>query len=96
MSRALTGLPLGFLVWDRFDNSKRLAELAERGPGEVIILHGSDDEAIPVWMSRTLAAQQKQIVRLREIPGGRHNTIPLTHPEMIAEALRECGGDAGK
>ena len=92
MSRALTGLPLGFIVWHRFDNSARLAELAARGPGEVIILHGTDDEAIPVWMSRTLAAQQKQIVRLREIPGGRHNSIPETHPEMISEALKEIGG----
>ena len=93
MSRAITGLPLGFLVWNRFDNSARLAELSARGPGEVIIFHGTDDEAIPVWMSRTLAAQQKQIVRLREIPGGRHNTIQETHADEIAKALEEIGGD---
>lgn len=91
MTGVLTGLPLGFVVWHRFDNSTRLAELAARGPGKVIILHGTDDEAIPVAMSRKLAAQQKQIVRLREIPGGRHNTLPETHPEMISEALEEVG-----
>lgn len=93
MSRAMTGLPLGFMVWHRFDNAARLAELASRGPGEVIILHGSDDEVIPVAMGRSLAAGQKETVRLREIPGGRHNTIQETHAAEVAEALRECGGD---
>ena len=68
-----------------------LAELAARGPGEVIIFHGDDDEAIPVWMSRQLAEGQKQIVRLREIPGGRHNTIQETDADAVAAALREIG-----
>ncbi len=93
MSRAMTGLPLGFMVWHRFDNAARLAELASRGPGEVIILHGSDDEVIPVAMGRSLAAGQKETVRLREIPGGRHNTIQETHAAEVAAALRKCGGD---
>jgi uncharacterized protein len=91
MSRHLTGLPVGFLVWHRFDNVTRLAELAARGPGEVVIFHGDDDEAIPVWMSRKLAEGQKEIVRLREIPGGRHNTIQETHADSVAAALREIG-----
>ncbi len=93
MSGVLTGLPLGFLVWHRFDNPARLAELAARGPGKVVILHGTDDEAIPVWMSRKLAAEQKSAVTLREIPGGRHNTIPETHRAELANAIRETGGD---
>ncbi len=93
MSGVLTGLPLGFLVWHRFDNPARLAELAARGPGKVVILHGTDDEAIPVWMSRKLAAKQKSTVTLREIPGGRHNTIPETHRAELAAALREIGAD---
>lgn len=92
MSQHLTGMPLGFLIWHRFDNSARLSELSARGPGEVIIFHGTDDEAIPVAMSRTLAAEHKQIVRLREIPGGRHNTIQETHAEMVSAALKEIGG----
>ncbi len=92
MSRAMLGLPLGFLVWHRFDNSARLADLSARGPGEVTIFHGTDDEVIPVWMSRTLASEQKKIVRLREIPGGRHNTIQETHAADVAEALEKIGG----
>ena len=92
MSQHMTGMPLGFLIWHSFDNSARLAEIAARGPGEVTIFHGTDDEAIPVAMSLTLAAEQKQIVRLREIPGGRHNTIQETHAEMVSAALKEIGG----
>ncbi|MEO5915744.1 MAG: hypothetical protein ABIS50_16030 [Luteolibacter sp.] len=91
MSRVVTGLPVGFLVWHRFDNAARLAELAARGSGEAIIFHGSDDESIPVTMSRTLAADRKDIVRLREISGGRHNDIQEKNAEAVAEALREIG-----
>jgi pimeloyl-ACP methyl ester carboxylesterase len=91
MTRVVTGVPLGFLVWHRFDNSARLAELSARGRGEVIILHGSDDEVIPVSMSRTLAAEQKKTVHLREIPGGRHNTVQESNAADLADALREIG-----
>lgn len=91
MSRHMTGLPLGFFVWHRFDNAARLGELAARGAGAVVILHGTDDEAIPSSMSRELAAGQKQIVRLREIPGGRHNDLPELHAADISAALEEIG-----
>ncbi|MES2439736.1 MAG: hypothetical protein V4584_11740 [Verrucomicrobiota bacterium] len=91
MSRSVTGLPLGPLVWHRFDNAERLAELAARGPGEVIIFHGTDDEAIPVTMSRTLATQRKDVVHLIDISGGRHNTIQETNTQEVADALREIG-----
>jgi pimeloyl-ACP methyl ester carboxylesterase len=93
MSQALTGLPLGFLVWHRFDNSARLAELEARGPGQVIILHGTDDEVIPVEMSRSLAAQHPTVVRFIEIPGGRHNSIQETHTRELVEALDDCRRD---
>lgn len=91
MSRRVTGLPLGFLVRHRYDNPARLAELAARGPGEVIILHGIADEVIPVAMSRTLAGQQPAIVRLHAIPGGKHNTIQEEHADELARALIDAG-----
>ncbi len=91
MAREVTGLPLGFLVTHRFDNTARLAELAARGPGEVIILHGSADEVIPVAMSRSLAARQPTLIRLLDIPGGRHNAIQENHANAIASALSEEG-----
>lgn len=91
MSREVTGLPLGFLVTHRFDNEARLADLAARGSGKVIILHGTDDEVIPVEMSRRLAAGQKETVYLVEIPGAHHNDIPERNPDQVAGALMETG-----
>jgi pimeloyl-ACP methyl ester carboxylesterase len=91
MAHVVTGLPIGFLVTQRFNNEARLAELAARGPGEVIILHGVNDEVIPVTMSRTLASQQKDIVRLVEIPDARHNTIQSQNSALLGDALREAG-----
>lgn len=91
MANVVTGLPVGFLVTHRFDNEARLAELAARGPGEVIILHGSDDESIPVTMGRKLAEQQKDVVHFIEIPGGRHNTIQDQNAGDLSDALRQIG-----
>jgi pimeloyl-ACP methyl ester carboxylesterase len=91
MARQMTGLPLGFLVTHRFDNDARLAELSNRGPGNVIIIHGTGDEVIPVGMSRKLAAARKDVVRLVEIPGARHNTIQELNPEPLSGAIREIG-----
>lgn len=93
MCREVTGLPLGFLVWHRFDNSARLAELAKLGEGKVTILHGSDDEVIPIEMGRKLASQHSSIVRLIEIPGGRHNTIQEQHADIVSRALIATGND---
>lgn len=91
MSQVMTGLPLGGIVWHRFDNSTRLAEMAARGDAQIAIFHGTDDEAIPISMSRTLASEQKTSVRLVEIPRGRHNTLQETHASEISHAMREIG-----
>lgn len=92
MAKEVTGLPLGIFVWHRFDNRSQLKELAGRGSGKVIVFHGTDDEVIPVGMSRKLAAERKGIVELREIQGGRHNTIQAEHAVSLAAALREAQG----
>ena len=91
MTRVVTGIPLGFLVWHRFDNQARLSEMEARGPGNIIIFHGVNDEVIPVTMSRNLASEHRDLVRLIEIPGGRHNTVQGTNASEIAEALTEIG-----
>lgn len=91
MARVLTGLPVGFLVRHRFDNKARLADLAARGPGKVVILHGSHDEIIPIAMSRELARKYSGLVALTEIPGGDHNGIASQNPTLLAHALRIAG-----
>ena len=88
MSRAVTGIPLGFLVTHRFDNSARLDEIISRGPANILILHGTDDEVIPVGMSRKLARGRENSVSLTEIQGARHNDIPENHSAVLARALR--------
>ncbi|MEK7952102.1 alpha/beta hydrolase [Luteolibacter soli] len=90
MTKAMFGVDLGFLVWHRFDNRTRLKELEKRGNAEVFILHGSDDEAIPVTMSRQLAKEFPGVVRYTEIPGGRHNTIQDMAPEAIHAAMEKA------
>lgn len=87
MSRVVTGLPLGMLVTHRFDNAARLDEIISKGPAKVIILHGSDDEVIPVAMSRSLAHGRETSVQLIEIQGARHNDIAQEHPEQLIRAL---------
>lgn len=75
MTEAMFGVDLGFLVWHRFDNRARLTKLSKHDDAAVFILHGDDDEAIPVAMSRDLAKEFPDLVRYTEIPGGRHNTL---------------------
>jgi uncharacterized protein len=75
MTEAMFGVDLGFLVWHRFDNRARLKDLAEHGDAEVFILHGDQDESIPVTMSRDLTKEFPNLVRYTEIPGGRHNNL---------------------
>ena len=91
MAERIIGLPVGFLVVHRYDNSARLAELRARGPGRVEIIHGTDDEVIPVDMGRILAASIPGTGKLTEIPGGKHNDIQENHEAILASALREAG-----
>jgi pimeloyl-ACP methyl ester carboxylesterase len=91
MSQVVTGLPVGFLVTHRFDNAARLDEIIARGPATVVILHGTDDEVIPVDMSRRLARGRENTVRLKEIQGARHNDIAQAHAEPLIRALHFIG-----
>lgn len=91
MAQHMMGVPLGPFVWQRFDNGARLNELAARGPGKVIILHGTDDEVIPFAMSEKLKSTQSHIVDLKAIPRGRHNDLQDKNTGEIADALRLIG-----
>jgi len=91
MSRRVIGVPLGFLVTHRFDNEARLDEIIAQGPARIVILHGTDDEVIPVDMSRTLAKGRESTVRLIEIQGASHNDIALSHAEPLIRALHFIG-----
>lgn len=91
MGRVVTGLPVGFLVTHRFDNEARLDEIIARGPARIVILHGTDNEVIPVEMSRKLAWGREKTVSLIEIQGAYHNDIAQNQPEKLARALTFIG-----
>lgn len=92
MAKVKLGLPLGFLVWHRFDNRARLAALSANR-GKAWVFHGDADVIIPAAMSRTLAAEFPGTITLQEIPGAGHNNlIPRAHKRILA-AMTAARGD---
>ncbi len=89
MTRVVLKLPLGPLVWHRFDNRAGLAALEKDG-GHAWILHGTEDTIIPVEMSRELAREFPATVTLREVPGTGHNDILTNAAPGIATAMAEA------
>lgn len=78
--------PMNVILWHRFDNRARLAELAARTPPPgVVIIHGTLDDMIPVAMGRELAAAHPSFAIMHEIPNGDHNgIIDEAQPAIIA------------
>jgi pimeloyl-ACP methyl ester carboxylesterase len=76
MARRTIGWPLCYLLMHNFDNRARLAEVVKQVPLPMItIIHGSDDEVIPVAMGRALAQEFAGKLVYREIAGADHNGI---------------------
>jgi len=90
MGRLVVGWPLCLLNRHRYDNRRPLASLCARG-ARVWIVHGVDDEAIPVAMARDLAAVDARAVRLVEVPGGRHNDLWDVAPDALTRVFLEAG-----
>jgi pimeloyl-ACP methyl ester carboxylesterase len=89
MARVRLKLPLGFLVWHRFDNRTGLACLKECG-GHAWVFHGTADRIIPVEMSRTLAAEFPDVVSLQEFQGADHNGLLQSGSKKIIAAMMEA------
>ncbi|MBC7980043.1 MAG: alpha/beta hydrolase [Armatimonadetes bacterium] len=89
MAKVYTGLPLGFLVTERFDNRARIGAVSKFGPGRLVIVHGTEDESIPVRMGRELARLYPDNVIFREVAQGKHNNIQQDFPEEIIKAISE-------
>ena len=91
MARLAVGWPLCHLNRHRYDNRRVLPVVAARG-ARVWIVHGVEDEIIPIRMARELAGLAPDSVRLTEVPGGRHNDLPMVAPSVLAGVFREAGG----
>lgn len=76
MAKRVVGWPLCYLLRGNFDNLARLNEIsAQSPPPSVHIIHGTDDEVIPVWMSRKSKELFPELLSYDEVPGATHNTI---------------------
>jgi len=95
MARRVIGWPLCHLNRHRFDNVARLTTLTARG-AQVRLFHGQDDEAVPVSMSRELAAMFPKTVRLTEVPHCGHDDVVPAAGSDIGKALRELAGDTSR
>lgn len=68
---AIFPLPLGFLLYERFDTVEALSKY----PGKVVIVAAERDEVLPVGHARALAKAASHAAYL-ELPGAGHNTWP--------------------
>lgn len=76
--------PCGQLIWHRFDNVARLAEIARQSPRPAVeIVHGSDDTMIPPEMSERLAAPYPGWVQRQVVPGGDHETVAIDAVQLL-------------
>lgn len=90
MARRTVGWPLCWLLLHDFDNRARLRELAARPhPPRILILHGADDQLVPVSMGRQLASMFPAMITFHDIPGADHNTILDDAHNQIYAAMRE-------
>jgi fermentation-respiration switch protein FrsA (DUF1100 family) len=64
-------LPLGLVIADKYNVERDIG--AVRAP--VLILHGEQDEVIPVEMGRRVYAAAKAPKRIELFPDGRHNDL---------------------
>lgn len=88
MGRIVLGRPLCWLNLHRFDNRLHLANMVKKG-ATVTIFHGTEDEVIPIRMSRELASAQPRSVKLVEVPGADHNFIVSMAATEISDAMRQ-------
>lgn len=86
MGNAMYFWPCGQLLWQRFDNRARLAEIARQNPRpSVLIVHGDHDEDIPVTMSGELAAPYPGWVELNVVAGADHGTVLIAALRMLGK-----------
>ena len=77
-------LPVRLLLRDRFDTASK----APRIEVPVLLIHGSEDEVVPAWMSEELEELFPHATR-RLIEDAHHNDLLLLHARELRAALGE-------
>lgn len=68
-------------------DTHRVDAAMQRIDRPVLLLHGDADTIVPVTHSRRLKAVGADSVRLLELPGGEHNSLRESHPEIDAAVI---------
>lgn len=89
MAELKVGLAKNAPFKHQFDNRPGLKEL-QTNKGHAWIIHGSADEIIPVQMSKTLAAEFPDVVKLQVIQDARHNDILRLASKQILQAMTDA------
>lgn len=88
MARRSVGWPMCELLVHRFDNHARLADLAAAGMPPTVIIHGQEDNFIPMAMGQDLA-QAHPGIHFSVIVGAGHNDILAVAAREIHAAMGE-------
>jgi pimeloyl-ACP methyl ester carboxylesterase len=89
MAELRVGLAKDAPFSQQFDNRLGLKEL-QQTKGTAWIIHGADDQIIPVEMSKTLADEFKDVVKLTVIAHAGHNDILSAASQQVLDAMREA------
>ncbi len=85
----LPWLPARQLVRDRYDTASKAAALTL----PTLVVHGTEDEVIPVSMGRRVAELLPR-ARLLLIAGGRHNDLFVLYGERLLSEINAFASDA--
>ena len=68
-----------------FDSLSRIGNV----DAPVLMLHGTDDNTVPVELGRRLRDAARPGVRWIEVPGGSHSQLHKVAPDVYRQALRD-------
>jgi predicted alpha/beta hydrolase family esterase len=86
MAERMIGIPKNAPFHHQFDNRLGMEEL-RKNSGHAWIFHGADDEIIPVDMSRTLADEFRDVVKLRVVDSAHHDDVMLIARDRVEAAM---------
>lgn len=90
MARLFYSWPLPAFLRHHMDNDRMLAKLAAReNPPRVSIIHGTEDEVVPVQMGRQLAGMFPEMVTYSEVEKADHEIILDEYRYRVFELMLE-------
>lgn len=76
--------PVDLILTQQFDSLQKVPKLKI----PILIIHGTEDETIPVWMSQTLYASAPQPKELILVSGANHNNVGEISPLQYTKAVQ--------